>query len=117
VLSLPKEIVPYHVAVFPLLEKDELKERSRKIAGELKQKFEVLYDESGSIGKRYARVDEIGVPYAITVDPQTLNDGTVTIRDRDSWEQIRVNEGEVLQVLEKLFSGADFNMILGEAKR
>jgi len=63
--------------------------------------------------QRYARVDEIGVPYAITVDPQTLEDNTVTIRERDSWYQVRVKEDKLTTSLEKLFSGEKFNK-LGE---
>lgn len=96
VLRFPKKIAPIKVAVFPLLEKDELVEVARKIYIELMTAgFTVLYDESGSIGRRYARADEIGVPLAITVDFQTLTDGTVTIRDRDTRQQIRVHIGEL----------------------
>lgn len=105
VLSLPKAIAPYDAAVFPLLEREELIKKSLEIYNTLKEKFDVYYDDSGSIGKRYARADEIGVPYAITIDPQTLQDGTVTIRDRDTWEQIRVHEKELIIALEKLLSG------------
>ncbi|MFP3399983.1 glycine--tRNA ligase [Acidianus sp.] len=107
VLSLPREIAPYEVAVFPLLERDELINRAREIYSKVKEKFDAIFDDSGSIGKRYARADEIGIPYAITVDPQTLQDNTVTIRDRDTWNQIRVKEEELINTLEKLFSGEE----------
>jgi glycyl-tRNA synthetase len=107
VLSLPREIAPYEVAVFPLLERDELISRAREIYSKVKEKFDAIFDDSGSIGKRYARADEIGIPYAITVDPQTLQDNTVTIRDRDTWNQIRVKEEELINTLEKLFSGEE----------
>lgn len=107
VLSLPREIAPYEVAVFPLLERDELISRAREIYNKVKEKFDAIFDDSGSIGKRYARADEIGIPYAITVDPQTLQDNTVTIRDRDTWNQIRVKEEELINTLEKLFSGEE----------
>jgi glycyl-tRNA synthetase, dimeric type len=105
VLSLPVNISPYHVAVFPLLSKDEMENKALRIAEMLRGKFEVLYDSSGSIGKRYARVDEIGVPFAVTIDGDTMKDGTVTIRDRDSWSQIRVKESELMETLNKLFNG------------
>lgn len=117
VLALPKDLAPYQVAVFPLLERDELIKKAREIYNLLSGKYEVLFDDAGSIGKRYARVDEIGVPYAVTVDPQTLSDDSVTIRDRDSWSQIRIKTSDLESVMDKLFSGQDFSMLTGEAKR
>ncbi len=105
VLSLPREIAPYEVAVFPLLERESLIKKAKEIYLKVKEKFDAIYDDSGSIGRRYARVDEIGVPYAVTVDPQTLEDNTVTIRDRDTWKQVRVKEEKLTTALEKLFSG------------
>ncbi|ARM77102.1 glycine--tRNA ligase [Acidianus manzaensis] len=105
ILSLPKAIAPYEVAVFPLLEKEELINKAKEIYDLLKDKFDTIYDDSGSIGKRYARADEIGIPYAITVDQQTIEDNSVTIRDRDTWNQIRVNEKELISSLDKLFRG------------
>jgi glycyl-tRNA synthetase len=92
VLRFPKKIAPIKVAVFPLLEKVELVEVAKKVYVELMTAgFTVLYDESGSIGRRYARADEIGVPLAITIDFQTLTDESVTIRDRDTRQQVRVS--------------------------
>ncbi|MEM4077319.1 MAG: glycine--tRNA ligase, partial [Metallosphaera sp.] len=117
VLSLPKNIVPYQVAVFPLLDREELRAKAKEIYNMLKDNFEVLYDDSGSIGKRYARVDEIGVPYAITVDPQSLSDDTVTVRDRDTWEQVRIKTQDLNTFIQKLFSDKGFSMVSGEAKR
>ncbi|MBW9141475.1 MAG: glycine--tRNA ligase [Candidatus Aramenus sp.] len=105
VLSLPREVAPYEVAVFPLLERENLVKKAKEIYLKVREKFDAVYDDSGSIGRRYARVDEIGVPYAVTVDPQTLEDGTVTIRDRDTWKQVRVKEEKLTTALEKLFSG------------
>ncbi|WP_229768223.1 glycine--tRNA ligase [Sulfodiicoccus acidiphilus] len=105
VLSLPIDIVPYDVAVFPLLGRDDMVREAERIVSMLRAKYDVLYDSSGSIGRRYARIDEIGVPFAITVDGDTLRDGTVTIRDRDSWNQVRVPQATLLEVLEKLFNG------------
>ncbi|MGC9116643.1 MAG: glycine--tRNA ligase [Conexivisphaera sp.] len=102
VLSLPPTIAPVQVAVFPLVSRDGLDERARRIASELSGRFDVVYDDDGSIGRRYARADEIGVPFAVTVDYQTLRDGTVTLRYRDTWEQERVAEGDLARRLGEL---------------
>ncbi|MEM2006224.1 MAG: glycine--tRNA ligase [Sulfolobales archaeon] len=92
VLKIPRRIAPIKVAVFPLLEREELVRVARKIYTELMSLgLTVIYDESGSIGRRYARADEVGIPYAITVDFQTLSDDTVTIRERDTRRQVRVS--------------------------
>ncbi|MCQ4336161.1 MAG: glycine--tRNA ligase [Sulfolobales archaeon] len=101
-LLLPKEIAPYQVAVFPLLEREPLISKAKAIYERLRTEFETIYDDSGSIGRRYARVDEIGVPYSVTVDPQSLEDNTVTIRDRDTWNQVRVKEEDLITALRKL---------------
>jgi glycyl-tRNA synthetase len=90
VLRLVPGIAPVHVAVLPLMKKDGLAEKGREIAAELKKTLRVMYDESGSIGKRYRKQDEIGTPVCVTIDYQTLEDGTVTARDRDSMKQERV---------------------------
>ncbi|MBD3637981.1 MAG: glycine--tRNA ligase [Crocinitomicaceae bacterium] len=90
VLSIPPALAPYKVAVMPLTKKDGLPEKAREIIDELKIDFNCQYDEKDSIGKRYRRQDAIGTPYAVTVDHQTLEDNTVTIRDRDTMEQERV---------------------------
>ncbi|AAR39262.1 NEQ417 [Nanoarchaeum equitans Kin4-M] len=91
VLKIPKHLAPIKVAVFPLLKKPELIEKAKEVYNMLKNYFyPIIYDEQGSIGRRYRRVDEIGVPYAITIDYQTLEDNTVTIRDRDTMKQVRV---------------------------
>ena len=91
VLSLPIEVAPYHAAVFPLVKKDGLDELARELFNELRKRDPfVLLDESGSIGKRYARQDEIGTPYCVTVDRETIENGTVTVRERDSASQIRI---------------------------
>ncbi|WP_338600868.1 glycine--tRNA ligase [Sulfolobus tengchongensis] len=116
ILSLPKYLAPYDIAVFPLLEKEELIKKSIEIRDTLSDRYDVLYDEVGSIGRRYARADEIGVPFAITVDPQTLVDNTVTIRDRDSWKQVRVKVNDLQISLEKLFRGEALNKIGIEVK-
>ncbi|MGC8644933.1 MAG: glycine--tRNA ligase [Thermoplasmata archaeon] len=91
-LKLPHEISPYDAAVLPLMAKDGLPEFADTVFRSLLSKgIKAVYDDSGSIGKRYSRYDEIGVTYCVTVDYDTLKDGTVTIRHRDSTEQIRVD--------------------------
>ena len=89
-------IAPIKAAVFPLVKKDGMPEIAKKIYADLKPFFNVFYDEKGAVGRRYRRQDEAGTPYCITVDGRTLEDGTVTIRDRDSLEQIRVAVDQVV---------------------
>ena len=91
VLTIPPALAPYKVAILPLLKKDGLPEKSREIMKELQFDFSIQYDEKDSIGKRYRRQDAIGTPYAITIDHQSLEDNTVTIRDRDTMKQERVD--------------------------
>ncbi len=90
VLHLSPAVAPYQVAVLPLSKKEELSAVARPLEQELRARFATDYDDTGSIGKRYRRQDEIGTPLAITVDFQTLEDHAATIRDRDSMEQVRV---------------------------
>ncbi|MBI3627756.1 MAG: glycine--tRNA ligase [Candidatus Sungbacteria bacterium] len=100
VLKLKPNLAPYTAAVFPLLSnKPELVLRAREIYQGLKSSLAVAWDDIGNIGKRYRRQDEIGTPYAITVDFETLEDGSVTVRDRDSMQQERVNETELAEYL------------------
>ena len=91
VLTIPPALAPYKVAILPLLKKDGLPEKSREIMKELQFDFSIQYDEKDSIGKRYRRQDAIGTPYAITIDHQSLEDNSVTIRDRDTMKQERVD--------------------------
>ena len=93
VLHLHPAIAPYKMAVLPLSKK--LSEKAEELYNELSKKYMCDYDEAGSIGKRYRRQDEVGTPYCITVDFDTLEDNSVTIRDRDTMEQIRVNINEI----------------------
>ena len=99
VLGLPPELAPYKVAVLPLVKKDGLPEKSREIMDDLKLEFNCQYDEKDAIGRRYRRQDAIGTPYCVTVDHKTLEDGMVTIRDRDTMEQDRVPIEKVNQTL------------------
>ena len=93
VLHLSPAIAPYKCAVLPLSKK--LSEEALKVFDKLSGKFMVDFDETGSIGKRYRREDEIGTPYCVTVDFETLEDGCVTVRDRDTMEQVRMPIDEV----------------------
>ena len=105
-LSLPVPLAPSLVAVFPLVSKDGLPEKAREVFNLLEDYgFACTYDEKGSIGRRYARVDEIGVPYAITVDYDTMQDSTVTIRERDTMEQKRIKIDSLPELLWKLSAG------------
>ena len=99
VLSIPPALAPTKVAVLPLIKKDGLPEKAREIIDELKFDFTVQYDEKDAIGRRYRRQDAIGTPYCVTIDHQTLEDNTVTIRNRDTMEQERVNVDVVKNTL------------------
>jgi glycyl-tRNA synthetase len=97
VLKLKPELAPVKYAVFPLLKnKPELVEKARQVYQQLSQNYMCEWDDNGNIGKRYRRQDEIGTPYCVVIDFQTLEDGTVTVRDRDTTEQKRVNAGELV---------------------
>lgn len=105
-LKLHPKLTPYKVAVFPLLaNKPELIEKARQIYLDLKADFMVAWDDRGNIGKRYASQDEIGTPFCITVDFQSLEDGEVTVRDRDTTKQERVKIGELKDYLNKKING------------
>lgn len=98
VLALPPVLAPVKVAILPLLKKDNLPEKAREIFNELRLDLACQYDEKDSIGKRYRRQDAIGTPYCITVDHQTLEDNTVTVRERDSMTQERVSVEKAMQL-------------------
>ncbi len=103
VLRLKRFLAPVQVAVLPLLSKEDFIEKSEEIADELRQNgIYTEVDVTGSIGRRYRRYDEIGTPFCVTVDHQTFEDETVTIRDRDTTRQIRVKISELVDVLKKL---------------
>ena len=95
VLHLPKALAPVKCAILPLVKKDGLPEKAHEIMNILKFDFACRYDEKDSVGKRYRRMDAIGTPYCITVDGQTLEDNTVTVRDRETMEQQRVSIDEL----------------------
>jgi glycyl-tRNA synthetase len=90
VLKLHPRLAPVKAVICPLVKKDGLPEIARKIEEDLRPHFPVIYDQQSSIGKRYYRQDEAGTPYGITVDHQSVEDNTVTLRDRDTLEQVRL---------------------------
>jgi glycyl-tRNA synthetase len=109
VLRLDKKLAPTKVAVFPLLKnKEELVEKAKEVFEEIKLDFDVVYDETGSIGKRYRRQDEVGTPLCITVDFDSLEDNSVTVRERDSMKQIRVDIKELKSIIRKFLKGDEF---------
>ncbi|PSQ35944.1 glycine--tRNA ligase [Halobacteriales archaeon SW_12_69_24] len=106
-LALPAEVAPTTVAVVPLMRKDGLDDRARAVAASLREAgLEVTYDDTGNIGRRYRRQDEVGTPYCVTVDYDTLEDDTVTVRERDSTDQTRVAIDELPAAIDRLVGGA-----------
>ena len=114
VMKFPKWMSPIKVAVFPLLSNDEkLVKKARDVFEIVYLNYASQYDDGGAIGRRYRRHDEIGTPICITIDHDTLSDGSVTLRDRDSMEQIRVEIGDLLNVLGGYFEGKEFKKLTG----
>jgi glycyl-tRNA synthetase len=99
VMNIPPVIAPVKVAVLPLLKKDGLPEKGREIFDALKVDYMCQYDEKDAIGRRYRRQDAIGTPYCVTIDHQTLEDNTVTIRERDTMKQDRVPVDQVASII------------------
>ena len=104
VLRLPPYLAPIDVAILPLLSKEPLTSKAREVYEELKMDFDAIYDDSGSIGRRYVRYDEVGVPLCITIDHQTLEDNTVTVRFRDTAHQLRLDLSRVKDFLKSHLS-------------
>jgi glycyl-tRNA synthetase len=106
VMSFPRSIAPIQVNVYPLVNKDGLAEKAQEVHNLLvNEGFMVDMDDAGSIGRRYARADEAGVPLGVTVDYDTMKDGTITIRDRDSWKQVRSALKDLPKLLQGYFQG------------
>ena len=104
VMSFPRTIAPTQVGVYPLVSKDGIAEKTREVHQKLVDEGIVAeLDETGSIGRRYARADEAGVPLGVTVDYETLKDGTVTVRDRDTWQQVRARISDLPELLHRYF--------------
>jgi glycyl-tRNA synthetase len=105
-LKLKPDIAPIKVGIFPLMSKDELNEKAKPLDNLLRNDgIFTYYDDSGSIGRRYARMDEVGTPFCITVDYDTLKDNAITIRDRDTADQVRVKIDDLRGILGELLSG------------
>ena len=104
VLKFPPKLSPYKIAIFPIVNKQEFLKLSREIFNELRQEYHCAYDISGSIGRRYARQDEIGTPFCITIDGDSLKNKDVTIRDRDSTEQVRIKIKDLKEVIKKILN-------------
>ena len=106
VLSFPRSIAPIQAGVYPLMSRDGLDSKATQVQRMLANEgLMVDYDETGSIGRRYARADEAGVQLGITIDYDTLKDETVTIRDRDSWKQVRTPIKDLPALLQSYFQG------------
>ena len=101
VLKIPKQIAPIKLAVLPLLKKDGLLEIAKELINEFSSEVNLSYDEKDAIGRRYRRQDAIGTPYCVTIDHQTLEDNTFTLRDRDSMKQKRINNKDLKNIIEK----------------
>lgn len=105
VMKFHPKLAPITAAILPLVNKDGMPEYARNIEKDIRKYLKIFYDDKGAIGRRYRRQDEIGTPYSITVDTQTLQDNTVTVRDRDSMRQIRLNSDQLKNyIMEKLFN-------------
>jgi len=109
VLSLPYSLAPNKVAVLPLVKKDGLPEKAKEIFNQLKLNFNCIYDEKDSIGKRYRRNDALGTPFCLTIDYETIEDGAVTIRERDTMTQKRI---PILELNEYIDSKVNMNVLL-----
>jgi glycyl-tRNA synthetase len=99
-LRLHPRLAPVKVAVLPLVSRDGMPEKARSIYEELRERIPAEFDEGGSIGRRYRRQDEIGTPWGVTIDGETMKDDTVTLRDRDSLEQVRLPIAGLAEELE-----------------
>jgi len=103
-LKLNPKIAPIKAAIFPIIKREDFEKMSYEIFDNLKEEWNVIYDESGSIGRRYARNDEIGTPFCITIDEESLKNKDITIRERDTKKQIRVKISEIKNILRKLIN-------------
>ena len=106
VLRLDRRLAPIKAAVLPLSRHEELSPLAQKVAGDLRQNWNVEFDDAGAIGRRYRRYDEVGTPFAITVDFESLEDNAVTVRERDSMSQERVSLDKLHDYLAAALVGA-----------
>ena len=104
--GISPRVAPYKAAVFPLVKnKPELMQKAQELHAKLRRRWNVFFDAAGAIGRRYRRQDEIGTPFGITIDFQTLEDGTFTLRDRDTTKQVRMGESELVSHLSQAIDG------------
>jgi glycyl-tRNA synthetase len=101
VLKFPPKLAPIKLAILPLLKKDGLPEIAKSIMDDCKSSFKCFYEEKDTIGKRYRRMDALGTPFCVTIDHQTKEDNTVTIRYRDTMQQERINLDQVKNIVQK----------------
>ena len=101
VLKIPEVLAPVKAAILPLVKKDKLPQKAREVLDQLKYDFNCQYEEKDSIGKRYRRQDAIGTPFCVTIDHQTLEDETVTLRYRDTMEQERIKIDQLNSIISK----------------
>jgi glycyl-tRNA synthetase len=106
VLKLNPKLAPVKAAIFPLVNRDGMPEIARKIEEDLRRHMRVFFDDSGAVGRRYRRQDEAGTPYCITVDSQTLQDQSVTVRERDSMQQERIASDRLAAYINSKLSGS-----------
>ena len=104
VLKLHPKLAPIKAAIFPIVKRPEFEKIAEEILDDLSEEWNVIYDKAGSIGRRYARNDEVGTPFCITIDEESLKKKDVTIRDRDTTNQIRVKASELKEVLRRLIN-------------
>ncbi|MFQ5531550.1 MAG: glycine--tRNA ligase, partial [Candidatus Nanoarchaeia archaeon] len=107
VLRIPPKLAPIKAAVFPIVKQLQYEKIAEEIVKDLKKEWNVVYDKSGSIGRRYARNDEIGTPFCITIDDKTPKDKSVTIRDRDTTKQVRVKIKDLKNIMRDVINGGD----------
>ena len=103
-MKIPPVLSPFKVAILPLVKKDNLPEKAKELYHTLIKEFNCYYEEKDSIGKRYRRQDAIGTPFCVTVDHETLENNTVTIRDRDTMSQERINMEDLNNIIKKKLS-------------
>ena len=107
ILKLPAKLAPFKAAVFPIMKEEQYEKIASEITKDLRKEWNINYDVSGNIGRRYARNDEVGTPMCITIDEDTPKDKSVTIRDRDTTKQVRVKITELKEVIRKVIDGED----------
>lgn len=105
VMKFPPQLAPVKLAIFPLVKKDGLPEIAKEVLNKYRGDFKCFYEEKDTIGKRYRRMDAIGAPFCVTIDHQTKEDNTVTIRHRDSMKQERIHIDRIGEVVQKAIRG------------